>query len=357
MNIKAAIRVDASVEIGTGHLMRCLTLAGQLARMNASVRFITTELPGNLRSFLSGKGYAVDYLPASRSPSFDWEGDARNTALLIRNDAPDYVIVDHYSLDARWESVIRPWCRKIMVIDDLADRRHECDVLLDQNLKQNMQERYDKLVSAHCMKLLGPQFALLREDFIEARRHLRERDGSVRRIMISFGGSDPSNETAKALGAIQRLDQSAMAVDVVVGSSNPHRRNIEALCNSLPNTKYYCQIDTMAQLMAEADLFIGAGGSTTWERCYLGLPSITLILAQNQQELTEAVASAGATVNLGWSGHVGAPDLASAIRSLMNNRGTLVSLSKKALQVMGNPTDRKNIPALLFSVLDGKYYA
>lgn len=130
--------------------------------------------------------------------------------------------------------------------------------------------------------IIGAALCIVKARISGSAKNLRQRDGTVRRILVFFGGADPSNETAKALHAIQLLNRPDIAVDVVIGSANPHRAEIEVLCAELPNTLFYCQVSNMAELMARADLAIGAGGSTSWERCCLGLPSIIIAVAQNQ---------------------------------------------------------------------------
>jgi UDP-2,4-diacetamido-2,4,6-trideoxy-beta-L-altropyranose hydrolase len=290
------IRADSSVQIGSGHVMRCLTLADTLREKGASISFICRELPGNLCNHIERKGYQVHRLPREDAgENFHAEIDAKETEIILKKETTaQWLIVDHYALDHQWETRMRPLVSKIMVIDDLADRHHDCDVLLDQNLYQNQKIRYEALVPAQCTKLLGPEFALLRAEFIDTRKTLRNRDGNVKRILIFFGGVDPTNETSKALEAVAELKRPDIAVDVVVGGANPHKEQIRQLCAARPNTIIYCQIDTMARLMACADLAIGAGGSTTWERCCLGLPAIVLTIADNQVPLTVGASDVGA---------------------------------------------------------------
>jgi len=300
---------------------------------------------------MAGKnGYGVHRLPfADRRPAetdatqphshwlgVTWETDAIETQEILQRLSPPaaWLIVDHYALDLRWETQMRSFTRKIMVIDDIADRPHDCDVLLDQNLYRNMDTRYDDLVPKHCKQFLGPQFALLRPEFIEARKNLRKRDGSIKRILIFFGGSDPTNETAKALEAISMLNRLDIAVDIIVGNANPHKGQIQQQCSQMPNVIFHGQVENMAELMSQADLAIGAGGTTTWERCCLGLPSITIILAQNQLETTGAVANAGATWNLGRSEQVNATLLADTTKRALDNPQELKRMSALALGIM-----------------------
>ena len=354
--MKFVFRADASVQIGAGHVMRCLTLAGELREKSAGVTFVCRELPGNLCGLIEKKGYTVHRLPGKEQltagnmrrgrnaqPGRSWEEDAEQTrAVLESARGADWVIVDHYELDSRWESLLRACAKKIMVIDDLADRPHDCDLLLDQNFYQNMEARYDGLAPDHCRKLLGPGYALLRPEFRDAGKRLKGRDGSVRRILIFYGGSDPTGETAKALEAIRAINCLGIAVDVVVGGVNPQRDKLKRICSDMPFVFLYCQVDNMAELMVGADLALGAGGTANWERCFLGLPSIVTVVAQNQYETAKAAASAGALRLLGWFNEVSAENLRDAIEAALSSPASLLEMGKKAVEIMGSPLSEGN---------------
>ena len=242
-------RADASAAIGTGHVMRCRALAHALQERGAQAEF-------------------------------------REESGI---EAADWLIVDHYSLDAAWESRMRQKAAKILVIDDLADRKHDCDLLLDQNFFPDAARRYDDLVPPRCRKLLGPRYALLRHEFSEQRKSLRERNGNVSRILVSLGGIDAGNETSRVILLLKGL---RVAVDVVVGAANPHANRIARECAEA-GFAFHRQASNMAELMAAADLAIGAGGSTTWERCCLGLPTLQVAIAPNQEATSRALAEAG----------------------------------------------------------------
>lgn len=323
--MKILIRTDASQQIGSGHVMRCLTLANELRQKKAHVSFICQELPGNMCDYIKQQGYPVH----------------SNAILATENKLIDWLIVDHYSLDAQWETTMRPYIKKIMVIDDMANRKHDCDLLLDQNLYVDMESRYHDLVPQHCKQLLGPKYALLRPEFLSARKNLRKRDGSIKRILIFMGGSDPTNETAKALEAIILLNSPDIAVDVVVGASNPHKEQIKQLCASLPNSNYYCQVSNMAELMVKADLAIGAGGSTNWERCCLGLPSLVITIAENQEELTQTLHEQAYLISLGTKEKVSAKTIWQNLYDILNEPELVLSFIEKGKQLVdGNGVKR-----------------
>jgi UDP-2,4-diacetamido-2,4,6-trideoxy-beta-L-altropyranose hydrolase len=349
MTCLIAFRTDSSFTLGAGHLFRCLALADALRKRGASVFFFCAELPGNLNKFIDNTGYVVHNLPpqmpgdkgisSSLHPHWsgiDWEIDAKNTLeVLAGMPKPAWLIVDHYALDTRWERQMRPFTNNIMIIDDLADRPHDCDLLLDQNHYEGMERRYDGLVPDRCEKLLGPRYALLRPEFAAARKTLRRRDGRVRRIFVFFGGSDLSNETAKTLEAIRLLNRTEVAVDVVVGASNPKGDQIREICQRMPNTCFHLQVGNMAELMALADLAIGAGGTTTWERCCLGLPTLALVLADNQREIVEAMSAAGAMRNVGWHADVTSSGLAEVLRMALASPDYLNAMSERSFAIMG----------------------
>lgn len=315
----AVIRADASTSIGSGHVMRCLTLAHRLQKeKNAKVVFVMRVLSGNLIDVVEKQGFEVLRLPpANQKYSLNGYGlwltvpmevDAQQTIEILQHylqehgcDVVDRLIVDSYALDEQWEQVLRPYCREIMVIDDLANRRHVCDILLDQNFYLNKDARYVGLVPEHCKMLLGPDHALLREEFREAKKHLRKRDGNIKNILVFYGGSDLTNETEKAIKALVQLHDEgySFTADIITGVSNSRREKIENICSKYHFLHYYCQVSNMAEFMNKADLMLGAGGSTTWERLYMELPALVTAVAENQIQGCEDCSQAGIIEYLG----------------------------------------------------------
>jgi UDP-2,4-diacetamido-2,4,6-trideoxy-beta-L-altropyranose hydrolase len=229
---------------------------------------------------------------------------------------------------------VRPRVGKILVIDDLADRPHDCDVILDQNFHENMNSRYDQLVPERCIKALGPAFALLRQEFYRARQTLRPRDGALKRILVAFGGSDPSNETAKVLEALGRPGLRELQVDVVIGGANRHKCELFARYEGDARIRFYENTGNVAELMSAADLSVGAGGTMNWERSYLGLPTIVIVIAENQAETSGALHRAGAIVNLGWHANVSSNQIAQAVEKLSGSPSALKDLSRRSMAVM-----------------------
>ncbi len=314
--MKIAFRVDSSEQIGSGHLMRCLTLAKRWRNeKNAEIHFISRDLPGNLMPLIKEADFILHELPVhdtgkSLSGYAAWltvpqELDAEETVTAL---APlgrfNCLVIDHYALDITWESILRPQTDTIFVIDDLANRKHDCDILLDQNYYLDMTARYQGLVPDYCELRLGPTYALLREEFYETKKHLRQRNGKIHNIFVFYGGSDLTNETMKALTALTELSLPGVTADVVVGQSNPHKEDIEDFCALHDFLRFHCQVSNMAIIMNQADLALGAGGTTTWERLYLELPSIVTAIAKNQVKICEDCASANLIEYLGYANKV-----------------------------------------------------
>lgn len=324
--------------------MRCLTLGDALRQTGAQIRFVSRDLPAHLREMLETKGMDFVALPNEITGEMDgdlahsrWLGasqtqDAHATIQALSDKQWDWIVVDHYALDARWENAVRGCTKKILVIDDIADRQHDCDVLLDQNYYADMQTRYVGKVPEHCRLLLGPRYALLREEFGKLRAQVKPRAGKVKRILVFFGGVDADNYTGLAIKALSGLDIKGVGVDVVIGAQHPRRTEIEQACTA---QGYACHVQTprMAELMAEADLAIGAGGSTSWERCCLGLPALSICTAENQRKLIADAAEAGLLY-----APFGKGDLADLIKHhakcLLENTSLLKLVSSTAMNVV-----------------------
>ncbi|MCG3089603.1 UDP-2,4-diacetamido-2,4,6-trideoxy-beta-L-altropyranose hydrolase [Sporosarcina cyprini] len=351
MNI--VIRADASIEIGTGHIMRCLTLAKQLKRHGTEVTFICRELEGNMIDFLKKETIKVVSLPnvSKKNDNYswminNWEVDAKQTREALKGKPIDLLIVDHYAFDKKWEEKTRDISKKIMVIDDLADRSHDCDLLLDQNYYINKEKRYKNLIPDQAITLLGPNYALLRDEFIEAAKSAKVRSGKVNRILVFFGGSDPTRETIKTLLAIQEFNDKNLEIDVVVGASNPFKKIIENLCNQIPKATYYCQINSIAELMNNADLSIGAGGTTLWERAYLGLPSIVIAVAENQYNVSRDLSKLGAIKFLGKSKYTNIDSIRRTIKNVLENPEYVKKLSINSRCLVDDYVNRKVVLAI-----------
>jgi UDP-2,4-diacetamido-2,4,6-trideoxy-beta-L-altropyranose hydrolase len=316
--------VDASLEIGTGHVMRCMTLADELRRRGATATFLCREQPGHLIELIRSRG-------------FETEAIAHEDASQVVRLQPDWVVVDQYGLDSAWEKAVRPATRKILAIDDLADRDHDCDLLLDQNLYDGVEQRYASKLPAHCRQLIGPHYALLRPEFADARARFSRRAAKpVSRLLISFGGIDATNETARVLKAL--ADTPALFLDVVIGLANPNREEIEELTSRRPGMTLHIGTDRMAALMTDADAFVGAGGSTTWERFCLGLPSLVIAVADNQVATAQHLSKLGAIDYIGRNADLTPARLRAALSRFLadhEGRARMTELGMKLVDGLG----------------------
>lgn len=356
MNI--AFRTDASLQIGTGHVMRCLTLADSLQATGAQCHFICREHPGNLIAQIRQRGFSVSVLPVATEAlitddlgdaeqsnyaawlGVDWATDAVQTKVGVGATAVDWLIVDHYALDARWERTLRPLCRKLMVIDDLADRPHDCDLLLDQNLGRNVGD-YSQLVPEDCTVLAGPYYALLRPEFAALRDDSLHRRATpqLKHLLITMGGVDQADVTGKILEALRDCPLPAdLRITVVMGPHAPWLRRVQLLAKQMPQpTEVKVNVNNIAQLMADSDLAIGAAGSTSWERCCLGLPSIIGVQAANQKLIANALVLSGAAK--AFSINEGVQLIRELIEKILSDNRLIKNMSASASEI----TDGKGV--------------
>lgn len=282
-----AFRTDGGAQIGSGHVMRCLVLAQSLKAQGAEVLFICREQPGHLCDLITERGYSIERLAAIPGGAVaDWADDARETCVALEagmGRKADWLIVDHYLLDRRWEGALRSSTDRLMVIDDLCNRPHDCDLLLDQNLVADMHERYADKLTVSCRQLIGPSYALLHPDYARLHEHVAPRRGAIRRILIFFGGADSANLTERSLDAFLALGRPQIEVDIVVGASGRHGDAVRQKAEAHANISVHEGLPSLAALMSRADLAVGAGGSTHWERLCLGLPCLVVTLADNQR--------------------------------------------------------------------------
>ncbi|GKW54144.1 UDP-2,4-diacetamido-2,4,6-trideoxy-beta-L-altropyranose hydrolase [Pseudoalteromonas sp. NCCP-2140] len=305
--LNVAFRVDASIHIGSGHVMRCLVLADALASDGHQVAFLTRPQAGDLISFIKQRGHDVCPLSELECPvepvsTDDYAGwlqvseldDATECAGLLTST--DLVIVDHYGIGTLWHKRVKEThdC-KVVVIDDLV-RTHDAELIIDQTLQRHAAEYNRK--NANALVLAGTQYALIAPVFATYHQQCHvEKKSPLRqppRILLSMGGIDAPNATLQALQALQQLDTKPL-VTVLLSQRAPNYDSVKAFSSQY--SEWVTHIDfvsDMAVLMTEHTLAIGAPGSTSWERACVGLPSIIIALAENQQTISRNLALAGA---------------------------------------------------------------
>ena len=335
-------RVDSSTQIGSGHLMRCLTLAREL-KNKVQIVFVSRDLEGNVNCLIKRYKYQLIELPRINCKddlhcyekwlTVKQEFDAKQTIEKIAGMNVTYLVVDNYAIDEIWENKLRPYVKKIMVIDDLANRKHNCDILLDQTFNAEKQNKYNDLVPVNCQLYLGLSYVLLRREFYEQFKQLRKREEKIKNILVFFGGSDDTEETLKVLKALQCFYTENIKIVVITGNSNIKKDEVKKLCNSLENVEFYCQVNNMAEFIHQADLAFGAAGCNTWERCFLGVPTVVTVTAENQFEIAREVSEYGAIYNLGWHENIDYHDYLKVLQTM--DRLPLKDMSEKSLSLVG----------------------
>lgn len=319
--LRFAIRADASSTLGTGHVMRCLTLAQELRKRGNEITFVSREAPGDLRDFVRGLGFEQQTVPLlGQAEDADW---VRETV------RPEGVIVDHYELDATWEERLLPGAR-LLAIDDKANRRHACHALLDQNFFLDAEERYQELIPDPAMAFLGPRYALLRAEFRDTPR--RERTGEVKNVLIAYGGSDPTGETLKAIAALRAME--GLEIKAVCGPSMGQRDEVFALAQGKANIEILPPTNEMCRLMDWADLSLGAGGSMNWERCHRGLPTLVTSVSEDQIAISRDLATTGAIQYLGHHDAVTADFILSSTERFHQSPQDAMAMSKAASELV-----------------------
>ena len=329
---KIAIRTDASVDLGSGHVTRCLTLANELNRAGMQVTFLCEQLPQHLAVQIQADGHQLTLLTEP------WPS-------VLPSGGVDLLIIDHYQCDLDWQQTMRHQAKKNMVIDDLADRYFDCDLLLNQNIHA-LAATYQQKVPESCILLLGPENSLLRPDFyrLAPQRRVRNR---LQRILVAFGGSDSHHLTERIL---EELVDCPWEIDVVLGADSPRQEAVESLCRKhQQHWTLHIQTEQMAQLKANADLAIGAGGSSHWERCLLGLPALVITVAANQKESTRLLHERGACQWLGDVDTLAPGAVRHAVEKLAHNPQQLEQMSRIAAEVVPqNGGTRKVVEAIQF---------
>ena len=352
-------RTDGSLQIGTGHVIRCLTLANALREKGAKCQFVCRDYQGHLMDNIRSHGFEVHKLPKpdvkdsfdshlahARWLGVDWLVDAQQTLWVLLGAQSDWLIVDHYALDYRWEFIMQQVCKRMMVIDDLADRQHFCDLLLDQNYGSSAQ-RYSGLISANCTQLHGPEFALIKPIYAQRRAKQGIRRDEIKKVFVYFGGgSDPLDLNGMAIRAFQDAALMNIDLDIVVGAGFSRIEELRATAAKRGRTRIHTQLSDLSELMINADLAVGAGGATTWERCCLGLPSIVISVAENQKSGCDALASDDLIQYLGCASETNIKMLREHVLQILAKPKRLRELSERSMRLVDGKGVTKVVEAL-----------
>lgn len=331
---KIYFRCDSSSDIGSGHVIRCLTLANFLKKKGLFTTFICKETEGNLFDVILKHNHNLVVLSNSNKKNI-WEDDAQEIIDKIKdfNSSKDWMVVDHYFLNKDWETRISSKLYKLFIIDDLCDRPHYGNILLNQNYLPGIRSKYKKILSSKTKILLGPKYALLSPEYKATRKLIKiNKKKKLQRVIIFFGATDHKEQTIKCLSILSKLNLKLLKIDIVIGLANKKKKLIEEITDKIDNATLHVQIPSLCNLMKNADLYLGSGGTTTWERCCLGLPSIVISTSGNQVRQNEYLFKKGVIKYLGKAESVSEENIRTALLMFAEGYDS-TKMSKKALKI------------------------
>lgn len=341
------IRADASPEIGSGHVMRCLALAQAWQASGGSVSFvgIVAPAPENRLEEEDIKVWSLDADAGSLR-------DADETARRAKDLGASWVVIDGYHFGGGYQRRLRGAGLHVLFIDDYGHAdRYEADLVLNQNIDAEV-SAYEHRAN-HTALLLGPRFALLRKEFWPWRSPRRRPRREADHVLVTLGGADPDNLTARVVRAFDGLNGEDVSATVVVGGSNPHEEKIRAATEGGNNAlEFRNDVSDMASLMAESDVAVSAGGSTCWELTYMGIPSIIVELAENQQGIAKGLDEAGTALNLGWHETVTESEIVGAVESLLQADERRLKMAHRAQKLVDGRGTTRVLQGLRFSHAD-----
>ena len=342
--MQVVFRVDVSTQIGTGHVMRCLALAQAWQDTQGQPIFVMTTSVPALEERLQSEGMQVVHL-TTEPGSLD---DAKQTATLAHQFGATWVVVDGYHFGGEYQQILKQSKLHLLFIDDYGHAEHYyADFILNQNISAD--EQWYQNREPYTQLLLGTRYVLLRREFWQWRGWQRTVPPAAKKVLVTLGGADPNNVTLKVIQSLQIVEVEELQAVVVVGGSNPHYENLKM---AVQDSRYPIQLQrnvtNMPELMAWADVAISAGGSTCWELGFMGLPSILLILADNQRNLAEKLATLRQAVNLGWYQDVKEQEIASTLSQILQSaeqRAKIIKVSQQIVDGEGSSKIIRNLKA------------
>ena len=343
------VRADAGVELGTGHIVRCSALLRRLGIEPASVVLVTGSLTPGIRGLVDSIGWRVRTIEGSAEE----ESDARATIDIIEAIGDvELLVVDHYRLGAAWENRVRGSIGRLVVIDDLANRPHSCDVLIDPTLDEVGSDRHAEAVVTTA-RLLGPRFALLDPAYDSWKQ--RERHGQIRSWLVYLGGATCAADVIPLVTAFREINSPGvtLTLTLVLGQAFVGAEEVRLLSDPLGGVWILDWTDQMPALLTEADCAIGAPGGAQWERCALGVPTLTVLTAENQEHDAQAFESAGTTRHLGPLAEMTVERWRSAFKWALANPDEVASMSQAATKITLHRGDAWRNASLIILGLDG----
>jgi UDP-2,4-diacetamido-2,4,6-trideoxy-beta-L-altropyranose hydrolase len=335
------IRVDANAYMGTGHLMRCMALAQGWKARGGQAAFITACESDGLCRRLSDEGFQVITIERSYPDPADWA----ITSQALAAHPGVWLVLDGYHFTPAYQRQIKEAGHRLLVIDDMAHLDYYyADVVLNQNISA---ERLRYSCEPYTQLLLGTRYVLLRPEFLAWQGKQREISKVARKVLVTLGGGDPDNQTQKVIRALQQVDVDGLEAVIVVGASNPHFRKLQsATRNSKFPFRLVRNATNMSELMAWADAAVSAGGSTCWELAFTGLPTVVLVLAENQQDIAAGLDKAGVVLNLGWYTEVSIAQMANTLVELLKDRGLRQRMSRRGRELVDGLGTKRVVEAL-----------
>ena len=351
--MKVVFRADASLEIGTGHVMRCLTLADQLKMRNIQSYFVCRNHQGNFATLIEQSGYEVSLLPLEQteviegySPSNNYSDflgapavkDAQKTADIAGELNAAWLINDHYGIDSLWEKIFKANTTniKVLAIDGQANRFHDYEILVDPTLSIESEKRWEALLPTECLRLVGPKYALLRPEFNNL-KVIKKFNSNVATVFVNFGGIDKKNVTELVINALLEIKSIELKLEVLLGKNNPNIPSLKAKFSSNQNVVLHLQPPNVAEVMAMADIAISAGGSTIWELCKIAIPTLLITTAPNQVQMAKALDAGSYVKGLGDIKTMDFDHLKTVLINLISDKTKMITMSRKAQSLMKAP--------------------
>jgi UDP-2,4-diacetamido-2,4,6-trideoxy-beta-L-altropyranose hydrolase len=329
------VRTDASITIGTGHVMRCLALAQAWQQARGNAIFVMAESTTSIEARLRIGNIKVERLCATPSSA----DDVTRTCDVARREQADWIVVDGYRFDSTYQKALRAAGMKVLFIDDNGEASpYSADLILNQNLHAS--EAMYRARDPHVRLLLGSRYILLRREFAFWRARAFEIGPHARRVLVTMGGSDPNNVTEQILRML--LPEPDLELTVVVGGSNPHLAGLEQLVEHGDRTiRLLKDVSDMPALMVWADLAVAGAGTTSWEMCMMGLPAALCVLAPNQEKIASELARLGAAVDLGYTDRVPSARTEATVRDLLGSQSKRAQMSERGREIVdGRGTER-----------------
>ncbi len=345
-----AFRVDSSLEIGFGHISRCLNLANQLKEHGYKSIFVINSNNNLVTNLIKKNNHIVKNLKIKKNKSYansrgfkswlkhSWQDDAALTIKKIESFSILALIVDHYALDYKWERKLRLLTDQIIVIDDLDNRKHDCNILVDHNYRTPSGDPYQQNLLRKSKKLIGLDYALIDPIYSKYKKQFQNK--KIKNILVSFGGADKYSLTELIIDNLSDKYFDNFKIKIVIGINNINEAIIKKKCRKFNNIKIYKAPKNLAKLLFNSDLVIGALGTSLWERMCVGVPSIVIASGEDQKLFAESLNKEGFIKLLGFADQINKVNVKSSLKRLLlknYNKSNIVQLQK---HVDGNGVKR-----------------